>query len=39
MELREGDNAPNFNLPTDSGKNLSLSEFLEKKERSNLFLS
>lgn len=31
MELREGDNAPDFNLPTDSGKNLSLNELLGKK--------
>ncbi|WP_168464304.1 thioredoxin-dependent thiol peroxidase [Wolbachia endosymbiont of Ctenocephalides felis wCfeT] len=31
MELVIGDNAPDFNLPTDSGSNLSLREFLDKK--------
>lgn len=31
MELMIGNNAPDFVLPTDSGKNLSLSEFCNKK--------
>ncbi|WP_341807844.1 thioredoxin-dependent thiol peroxidase [Wolbachia endosymbiont (group E) of Neria commutata] len=31
MELAIGSNAPGFNLPTDSGENLSLSEFFDKK--------
>ncbi len=31
MELVVGNNAPDFSLPTDSGENLSLSEFLIKK--------
>jgi len=31
MELMIGNNAPNFVLPTDSGENLSLSEFFNKK--------
>ena len=28
MELTVGNNAPDFSLPTDSGENLSLSDFL-----------
>lgn len=31
MELTIGNNAPSFTLPTDSGENLSLSEFFNKK--------
>ena len=31
MELAVGNSAPDFNLPTDSGENLSLSEFFNKK--------
>jgi peroxiredoxin Q/BCP len=31
MALVIGSNAPDFNLPTDSGENLSLSEFFNKK--------
>ncbi|MDD9332056.1 MAG: thioredoxin-dependent thiol peroxidase [Wolbachia sp.] len=31
MELAVGNSAPDFDLPADSGKNLSLSEFLNKK--------
>lgn len=31
MELAVGNNAPDFSLPTDSGENLSLSEFFDKK--------
>lgn len=31
MELTVGNNAPDFSLPTDSGENLSLSGFLDKK--------
>ncbi len=31
MELAVGNNAPDFSLPADSGENLSLSEFFDKK--------
>ncbi|QIT36693.1 thioredoxin-dependent thiol peroxidase [Wolbachia endosymbiont of Brugia pahangi] len=31
MELAVGNNAPDFSLPTDSGENLSLSDFFDKK--------